>query len=316
MTEPGDRTGPARDVPPPRPVPAPPPVATDEGGGLGRAARVVAEAAARLLGSPPPGERSAGPRSGTGARAPSAAGVVRDVVAAIAGAVAGRRDGAAGNRAGATASPGAGAGFDRTPTAILGELLTAAAPQLGIRDADRLRRAHPGATDEEIADALIARAARVTTGIGAAAGGLSAAQWLAPPSLLVLPLQLGAETVLVAAVEVVLVGELHELYGRPAPGDAADRAAAYLASWSRQRAVDGSAGGVAAVLGAAGMRALRHRLGRRLARNLSSAAPLLLGAALAGRGNRRATEALGRRLRADLRRARDAGDGTASGTAR
>ena len=64
----------------------------------------------------------------------------------------------------------------------------------------------------------MARAARLTSGIGAAAGGLSAAQWFAPASLLALPLELGAETVLIGAVEVVLVGELHELHGRPATG--------------------------------------------------------------------------------------------------
>ena len=58
------------------------------------------------------------------------------------------------------------------PAALLGDLLAAAAPRLPIRDAARLRRAYPGATDDEIADALVARAARLTSGIGAATGGL------------------------------------------------------------------------------------------------------------------------------------------------
>src|SRR5206468_6766183 len=105
---------------------------------------------------------------------------------------------------------------------------------------------------------------------------------------------LGAETVLVAAVEVVLLGELHELHGRPAPGDARARAAAYLASWSDQRAVEGPAAGsgLLSVLGSAGLRSLSRRMTRRLARGIPVAAPLLLGAAIAGRGNRRATETL------------------------
>ncbi|HEX2072978.1 MAG TPA: hypothetical protein VHF92_04270, partial [Geodermatophilus sp.] len=192
------------------------------------------------------------------------------------------------------------------PGAVLGDLLAAAAPRLPIRDARRLREAYPGLTSDEIADALVARAAKLTGGVGAATGGLSAAHWFAPPSLLALPLELGAETVLVAAVEVVMLGELHELYGRPAPGDARDRAVAYLASWSTQRAVDGAGTtpGLGAVLGSAGLRALRRRIGRRMARNVPAAAPFLVGAALGGRGNHKATEALARRVLADLRRTR------------
>jgi hypothetical protein len=139
---------------------------------------------------------------------------------------------------------------------------------------------------------------------------LSAAQWFAPPSLIALPLELGAETVLTAAVEVALVGELHELYGAPAPGDARARATAYLGSWSRQRAVDGPAsGGLANLLGGAGARELRRRLTRRMARAVPSAAPMLLGAAIGGRGNRKGTETLADRVRADLRRGRRSWDG-------
>jgi hypothetical protein len=214
---------------------------------------------------------------------------------------------AAGKNAGDTAG--------RSPGAFLGDLLAAAGPRLTIRDAARLRQAHPGATDDEIAQALVARAGRLTAAIGAATGGLSAAQWLAPPSLIALPLELGAETVLTAAVEVVLLGELHELYGQPARGDARDRAGAYLSSWSAQRAVagDAAATGLVAVLGSAGLRSLRRRMSRRLTRNLPAAAPFLLGAALAGRSNRKATETLARRVVGDLRRGRG---GTPGDTAR
>jgi hypothetical protein len=200
---------------------------------------------------------------------------------------------------------------DRTPAALLGDLLTAAAPRLPIRDGDRLRAAHPGASEAEIADALVARAARLTAGIGAATGGLSAAQWFAPAALLALPLGLGAETVLIAGVEVVLIGELHELYGRPAAGDARTRAAAYLAGWSAQRSVDAAgAAGLVSLVGAAGIRALRRRMSRRLARAIPTAAPFLLGAALAGRGNRRATESLAAGVLADLRATRPSHPGS------
>jgi hypothetical protein len=230
--------------------------------GLGRAARAVAEAVAGLVGTSGPAE--SGRTSGAGDRRSTAG--------------------------------------DRSPGALLGDLLAAAAPRLPIRDAERLRRAYPGASDAEIADQLVARAARMTGGIGAATGGLSAAHWFAPPSLLALPLELGAETVMIAAVEVVLIGELHELHGQRPPGDARERAAAYLASWSAQRSVTGAGSvGMNSLLGSAGIRALRRRVTRRLAGNVTSAAPLLLGAALANRGNRRATEALAGKVLADLR---------------
>ena len=299
MTDDRSRTAPARDVPSPRPV-TPPATAPDEGG-LGRAARSLADAVSGLLGTARDADGSDQVR---GAGRAAAAGL-RDVVGAVAGAVSAARTG----RGDADAAPASAPG-QRGPGAVLGDLLAAAAPRLPIRDGAALRRAHPGATDEEITDALVARAARVTTGIGAATGGLSAAQWFTPPTLLALPLELGAETVLTGAVEVVLVGELHELYGRPAEGDARSRAGAYLASWSAQRSVDAAgAAGLGSLLGGAGLKALRRRMTRRLAGAIPSAAPFLLGAALAGRANRKATETLAERVLSDLRRPRQVGSG-------
>lgn len=293
MTQDGPRTGAPRDVPPPRPVPQPP--ATLDESGVARAARAVADAVAGLVGS-------SGPRpdaDASRARRSAAASGLRDVIGAVAGAVGTAFGPGADEQARPQADPADG---QRAPGALLGDLLAVAAPRLPIRDADRLRRAHPEASEDEIADALVARAARLTSGIGAATGGLTAAHWFAPPSLLALPLELGAETVLVAGVEVVLIGELHELYGRPAPGDARARASAYLASWSTQRSVDGAgSAGLGALLGTAGLAVLRRRMTRRLAGAIPAAAPFLVGAALAGRGNRRATEGLAAQVLADLR---------------
>jgi hypothetical protein len=305
MTEDGGRTGAPRDVPPPRPVAQPPEAVPVDETGLGRAARALAEAVAGLVGG-----AATGPAEGAadGPRRSAATGL-RDLVAAVAGAVgaafgpAREPDGPSPAAAGSV--PPAG---DWSPGALLGELLSTAAPRLPIRDAAQLRRAYPGATDAEIADLLVARAARMTSGIGAATGGLSAALWFAPASLLVLPLELGAETVLIAGVEVVLIGELHELYGRPAAGDPRARAAAYLASWSAQRSVPGTgAAGLGSLLGSAGVRALRRRVTRKVGGAVPAAAPFLLGAALAGRGNRRATESLAGHVLEDLRGSGPAG---------
>ena len=289
MTEDGSRTGAVRDVPSPRPVPPAVSAVPVEETGLGRAARAVADAVAGLLGPAPADTAQPGTTDAGSGRRAAAAGL-RDVLGAVGGVFApGREE--------SPSAPG-----ERSPSALLGDLLAAAAPRLPIRDADRLRLAFPGASEDQIADALVARAARVTSGIGAAVGGLSAAQWFAPPTLLALPLELGAETVLTAGVEVVLLGELHELYGRPATGDARTRAAAYLASWSAQSSVEGLAGaGLGSLLGTAGVRALRRRVTRRLAGAVPSAAPFLIGAAIAGRSNRRATETLARRVLTDLR---------------
>ncbi|MGY1616288.1 hypothetical protein ACI797_06035 [Geodermatophilus sp. SYSU D00691] len=295
MTEHGPRTGAARDVPPPRPVRAAvPPPEPEDGGPLGRAARAVADAVGGLLGTAAPDA----PASGSG---PSAAAGLRDVLGALAGAAGAWRD----RTASAAPPPDDRENGQRSPGAFLGDLLAAAAPRLPIRDGARLRAAYPGLTDDEIGEALVARYGRITAAVGAATGGLTAAQWLAPASMLALPLELGAETVLVAAVEVVLLGELHELHGRRAPGDARARAAAYLGSWSAQRAVDGTGRtGLVSTLTTAGLRSLSRRMGRRLTRGLPVAAPFLVGAAIAGRSNRRATETLARRVVADLRRAR------------
>jgi hypothetical protein len=307
MTDHGTRTGAARDVPPPRPVDAADP-AGPEDAGLSRAGRAVADAVAGLLGD-------RGGRAGEDAAPRPAGGGLRDVVGAVASAVAGAFDGR-GAPSGERAQPRPGG--DRTPAALLGDLLAAAAPRLPIRDGDRLRRAHPGATDEEIAGALVARSARLTAAVGAATGGLVAAHWFAPPSLLALPLELGAETVLVAGVELVLIGELHELHGKAAPGDARGRASAYLTSWSTQRAATGlgvpgtGATGLGAVLNGAAVRGLTRRLTRRMTRGVPVAAPFLIGAALAGRGNRRATETLAARVLADLRGTRALGPGRES----
>jgi len=299
MSEGTYRTVAPRDVPPPRPVGTTAESAPVEEPPLARAARAVAEAVAGLVGGPA-GGRVDDPPADDGAPRSAAAGL-RDVIGAVAGAVGSAFGPDRNAGAGSASADGAPSG-DRLPGALLSDLLAAAAPRLPIRDAARLRRAYPGLSDGEIADLLVARAARVTSGIGAAVGGLSAALWFAPATLIALPIELGAETVLVAGVEVVLIGELHELHGRAAPGDVRARAAAYLASWSGQRPVDGAgAPGLGVLLGTAGMRALSRRVSRKMAGAVPGAAPFLIGAALAGKANRRATEKLADRVLTDLR---------------
>ena len=186
---------------------------------------------------------------------------------------------------------------------LLADIVADAAPRIPVRNRDLLRAQHPGRTDDEIADALVRSATRTTASFGAAVGGLAAVELAAPPAYLAAPVQLAAEVLAVAAVEVKLVAELHELHGEQAAGSGAERGTIYLLSWMHQRAVDPLAGraGLAAVLGYAARRELQVTLMRRLGRNVTKLVPFLAGAVAGAEINRRATRALGEKLAAELR---------------
>jgi hypothetical protein len=166
-----------------------------------------------------------------------------------------------------------------------------------------LLRHHPGLSEDALAERLIRNAALTTAAVGAASGGVASIEWVATPTLLSAPVLLAAETVAVVAIEIKLIGELHEVYSLPVPGNGAQRAAALVQAWAHRRgispAVPGGLG-VAAVLGTAARKELRDRLLRRFGRNLTTYGPLLTGAAVASYLNRRATLALGQQIRKDL----------------
>jgi hypothetical protein len=185
----------------------------------------------------------------------------------------------------------------------MSDALTDIVPHLPVRDLDTLRRHYDGLDGEELAARLVRNAARVTAGIGATSGGVAAVEWIATPTLLSTPVLLAVETVAVVAVEVKLIGELHEVYRRPVRGSGTERALALIQAWAQRRGVNPMApgGGITAVLGTAGRRELRERLLKRLGRNLSTVGPMLTGAAVAGFLNRRATQQLGQEIRKDLR---------------
>lgn len=191
------------------------------------------------------------------------------------------------------------------PRAAVGwvtDTLVGVAPHLPLRDLETLRRHHGGLTGDALADVLVRNASRATAGIGAAGGTLAALEWVAPPTLLTAPVLLATETVAVVAVEVKLIGELHEAYRVPFAGSAPDRATALLSAWARRRGVSLVQGGrgLTAVLGVSARRELRERLLRRMGRNLTTLGPLLTGAAAGAELNRRATRSLGEDVRRDL----------------
>src|SRR6266511_712186 len=152
------------------------------------------------------------------------------------------------------------------------DAVTDVAPQIPVRNLDTLRAHYPGLEGEALADRLVRNAARVTAGIGAASGGVSAVEWAVTPTLLSVPVLLAAETVAVVAVEMKLIGELHEVYGCPIEGNGAQRAAGLLQAWAHRRGVNplSPGRGIAAALGTATRKELRERLVRRYGRNLGT----------------------------------------------
>jgi hypothetical protein len=185
----------------------------------------------------------------------------------------------------------------------MADVVADVAPRIPIRDLETLRRHFDGLDGEQLAERLIRNAARTTAGIGAASGGVAAVEWAVTPTLLSAPVLLAVETVAVVAIEIKLIGELHEVYRVPVRGSGAERAVALVQAWAGRRGVNPLVPGVglAAVLGTAARKELRDRLLRRFGRNLTTLGPMLTGAAVASFLNRRATQSLGERLRSDLR---------------
>jgi hypothetical protein len=176
------------------------------------------------------------------------------------------------------------------------------APHVPVRDLPTLSAHHRGLVGDELAAALIDNASRATGAIGAAAGVVSSLEFAAPPLLLTSPVQVAAETVAVIAVELKLVAELHEVYGRSAAGTSAMKAAAYLGAWTRRKALDRAGGdGVSGALTGAAGRALRRRVIRRAGSSATSVLPLLTGAVASASLNSRQTKRLGEQIAKELR---------------
>jgi len=206
--------------------------------------------------------------------------------------VAGRGTRVAWRRVDAAARRGAGSG-----TGWLAGQVTAMAPRLRVRDQAALRQQFGDRPAEEIADALVEGAARAS----AAAGGV-VGMWAALPVLTAYPAEIAAETLVLVGIEIKLIAELHEAYGRPASGNLAERMGAYVASWAHRRGVYMIPGGVVVAAGSPLARLLRRRLAARAGRSAFSLGPLLTGAAAGAFLNGRETRRLGRDIRRDLRR--------------
>jgi len=175
--------------------------------------------------------------------------------------------------------------------------VVAMAPRLRIRDQAALRAQFPGMSADEIADALIAGAARASATVGGAVG-----VWATLPVLPAFPAEVVTETLALVGIEIKLVAELHEAYGVPAAGSGVERAMAYVSAWAHRRGVFVAPGGVLVAAGSPLALRLQRRLAARAGRSAFSLAPLLTGAAAGALLNSRETRRLGQDVRADPRR--------------
>ncbi|HYK69610.1 MAG TPA: hypothetical protein VEV45_16815 [Streptosporangiaceae bacterium] len=182
-----------------------------------------------------------------------------------------------------------------------GDWLTAQAvdmaPRVPIRSIDTLRRQYPGLDTEQLAERLIATAARASSGVGAAIGAAAAV-----PFVPTLPMELGVETLALVAVELKLVAELHEVYGQQAPGTRSARMLAYLTAWSQRRGVRLTSNGIAIAVGSPVRRQLERRLLAKAGQSTLALAPLLTGAVAGAVIDHHETRRLGNLVRADLRK--------------
>lgn len=190
-----------------------------------------------------------------------------------------------------------GNGKVRAFVSLVADRVIDTAPRIPVRDLATLRRQFPGLGPEEIADKLVAGAVRGSATVGAGVG--AAAMMPVPPAM---PAELAAEIVGVASVELKLIAELHEVYGRRPPGNARQRAAAYIGAWTSERGIDITRPTTLnAALGGQMKRELRQQLLKRTVRNLPNLAPFMVGAAVGAVMNSRDTRKIAEKIRDDLR---------------
>ena len=182
------------------------------------------------------------------------------------------------------------------------------APRIPVRDLATLEAQHGGLSGAALAGELIRNASRTSAAVGAVSGAVVSAEQLAPPAWVAIPLELVVETLAIAAIEMKMLAELHEVYGRPVAGNPSERAAAIVRAWAERRgvtpAVLAKPGGLSNVFGRGSrnelIRLVRRRMLARLGRNLSTLAPMFAGAVAGAEVNRRASRALGEAVVRDL----------------
>jgi hypothetical protein len=186
----------------------------------------------------------------------------------------------------------------RAGLAYIADRIIENAPRIPVRDLATLRKQFPGLGPEQLADKLVAGATAATSTVGAGVG--AAAMLPVPPAM---PAELAAEITGVAAIELKLIAELHEVYGVRPPGNLKQRSTAYLNSWSGERGIEVTKPStVSSALNGHMKRELRQQIMKRTVRDLPNLMPFMVGAAVGAVMNRRDTKKLAARIRKDLRK--------------
>jgi hypothetical protein len=185
----------------------------------------------------------------------------------------------------------------------LADIVIQTGGHIPVRDLGTLVEHYDGRQGTALAEALVRNASRTSAAVGAATGVAVAASQLAVATWATLPIELLAETLIVVAVELKLVAELHAVAGRPFEGTVSERATAAATVWSDNsgarpgtRAKVGNLGYVARQAHRQLSATIQRRLMRRAGLNLWSFLPFLIGAGIGGELNRRATLSVGRKV--------------------
>ncbi len=250
------------------------------------------EALARAVGAAAGGEEGDGGRPG--------AGQVREVL---------RLARASGGRAGARAVASG---------RWLADIAVDSAGHLPVRDLTALREHHDGLSGALLVRPLIRNASLASAAVGATTGALAAAAETNPATWVTLPVELAVETMIVVAIEMKLVGELHEAAGYPLARQLRRSGPLVARAWAQSRGI--APPDLAALvrptdtvrltttaselLGRSSRDALtaqvRRRLVGRAGRNTATFLPLLAGAAAGAELNRRATRKVGTKVAESL----------------
>jgi len=193
----------------------------------------------------------------------------------------------------------------------LADLGLEVAAHVPVRDQTTLKAHFDGLEGPLLAGALIRNASLTTAAVGGITGALATASELTPATWATLPIELLAETLVVVAIEMKLVGELHEVADQGVRGTIGQRGTAIATAWSESRGLRPSdlvtrpLRATAATLVGRESRSqltgmLQRKMLKRAGRNLTSFIPMMAGAAAGAELNRRATRALGRKVASSL----------------
>jgi hypothetical protein len=178
------------------------------------------------------------------------------------------------------------------------------APRLPIRDRPTLARHLHTDDSERMADLLVRNASGATAVAGTVGGVFVLPARSGPALIAAIPIRVAAETLVVAMIELKLIGELHEVYGLPLAGTPAQRGTTALKLWASHRGLHiTDAGGLVATLSQMARTPTTRRAAAAMSGKAMGRKGLRLGAGVAGAvDNRRSTVMLGDRVRAELRR--------------